>query len=64
MAITKERQSISTGQSSEISSECVEGLVLEADYTEDRPISLLAERQREFQKAMQDQYVDAEMPAA
>ncbi len=64
MAVTKERQGIPTGQPSKMPSESVEGLVLDADYAEDRPISLLAERQREFQRAMQGQYEDAEMPAA
>lgn len=64
MAVTKEMQSSPTRQLSEVSPEFSEGLVLEADYSEDRPISLLAERQREFQRAMQDQFVDAEMPVA
>lgn len=41
-----------------------EGVTLEADYAEDRPVALLAERQREFQKSVQGQYVDTEMPAA
>lgn len=44
--------------------DALEGIVLEADYDEDRPIALLAERQREFQKSVQGQYVDAEMPAS
>ena len=64
MAVTKEMQNTPSRQLSEVSPQPAEGLVLEADYAEDRPISLLAERQREFQRAMQDQFVDAEMPAA
>lgn len=64
MAVIKEMQSSPTRQRSEMSLEPAEGLVLEADYAEDRPISLLAERQREFQQVMQDQFVDVEMPAA
>ena len=64
MAVTKEKQSSPTRQRPEMSLEPAEGLVLEADYAEDRPIPLLAERQREFQRAMQDQFVDAEMPGA
>jgi len=40
------------------------GIILEADYAEDRPVALLAERQREFQKILRDHYVDAEMPPA
>ena len=46
------------------SPECAEGLVLEVDYEEDRPISLLAERQREFQRTTQSPSVDTEMPTA
>ncbi len=30
----------------------VEGVILGADYAEDRPVVLLAERQREFQKSL------------
>lgn len=41
-----------------------DGIILEADYTEDRPVALLAERQREFQKSLRGHYVDAEMPSA
>lgn len=41
-----------------------EGIILDADYAEDRPVALLAERQREFQKSLRGHYVDAEMPAA
>lgn len=40
-----------------------ENIVLEADYAEDRPIALLAERQRKCQGSWQGQYVDADMPA-
>lgn len=40
------------------------GIVLDADYAEDRPVALLAERQREFQKSLRGQYVDVEMPPA
>lgn len=40
------------------------GIILGADYAEDRPVALLAERQREFQKSLRDHYVDAEMPPA
>jgi hypothetical protein len=40
-----------------------EGIILDADYAEDRPVALLAERQREFQKSLRGYYVDAEMPA-
>lgn len=64
MAVTKEKLSRPTRQHSEVSLEPTEGLVLEADYAEDQPISLLAERQREFQRAVQNQFVDAEMPGA
>lgn len=64
MAATKEMQATPNQQFSEVPLELAEGLVLEADYAEDRPISLLAERQREFQRAMQDKFVDAEMPVA
>ena len=64
MAPTQEAQSVRSEKTSETAVEPAEGLVLEADYAEDRPISLLAERQREFQKAMQGHYVDTEMPAA
>ena len=42
----------------------IEGIILEVDYIEDRPVSLLAKRQREFQKSLQGQYVDTEMPAS
>ncbi len=41
-----------------------EQIVMEADYEEDRPVGLLSERQREFQKSLRGRYVDAEMPAA
>ena len=68
MATTKEAQGVAKEETLEKTSraapEPAEGLVLEADYEEDRPVSLLAERQREFQRATQGQYVDAEMPAA
>ena len=64
MAVIEEKQNISPRQPSEVPLKPAEGLVLEADYAEDRPISLLAERQREFQRAMQNQFVDEEMPAA
>jgi len=36
----------------------------EADYDEDRPISLLAEQRREFQRAMQGRFVEADLPPA
>ena len=39
------------------------GSQFEADYDEDRPISLLAERRREFQRAVQGRFVDADLPA-
>ena len=39
----------------------MEGLILDADYAEDRSVALLAERQREFQKTLR--YIDTEMPA-
>jgi hypothetical protein len=45
------------------SSQETEGLILEADYEEDRPISLLAARRREFLKKIQGRFVDDEMPA-
>lgn len=64
MAFTQEAQSIHPEKTSEASPEPAEGVVLEADYAEDRAIARLAERQREFQKAMQGRYVDTEMPAA
>ena len=44
--------------------EMSESVILEADYAEDRPTALLAERQREFQTSLQGQYAEAEMPAA
>lgn len=47
-----------------LEAEPAEGIILEADYAEDRPIALLAERQREFQKSVQGQYVDTKMPAS
>ncbi len=64
MATTKEAQSIQKERTSESSPEPTGGLVLEADYEEDRPNSLLAERQREFQQAMRGHSVDTDMPAA
>jgi len=64
MATTKEKQRPQKDKPLGEAPEPAEGLVLEADYEEDRPISLLAERQREFQRAMQGHYVDTEMPAA
>ncbi len=64
MATIKEAQSIQKEKTFEASPEPTEGLVLEADYEKDRPISLLAERQREFQRTMQGHYVDTEMPTA
>ncbi len=45
-------------------SKSAEEIILEADYSEDRPIALLAERQREFQKSLRGQYTDTEMPSA
>ena len=41
-----------------------DGVALEADYAEDRPIALLAEQQREFQKSLRGYYGDVEMPPA
>ena len=64
MATTKETRRLHKDEPLMEAPEPLEGLVLEADYEEDRPVSLLAERQREFQRAMQGQYVDMEMPAA
>ncbi len=64
MATVKEAQGIQKDKTSEAVPEPAEGVVLEADYAEERPVSLLAERQREFQKAMQGRYIDTEMPAA
>ena len=65
MAINTITRSKSSQKDKEtLEAEPVEGITLEADYTEDRPIALLAERQREFQKNMQGQFVDAEMPAS
>lgn len=64
MAATKEAQGSQKDKSFEAAPEPGEGLVLEADYEEDRPISRLAERQREFQRTLQGHYVDLEMPAA
>ena len=64
MAVTTAPQGPQKDKTVAASPEPAEGLVLEADYDEDRPISLLAERQREFQKMMQGHYVDTEMPAA
>jgi hypothetical protein len=64
MATTKEAQGIQEDLTSEASPEPAEGLVFEADYEEDRPISMLAERQREFQRTMQSHSVGTEMPAA
>ncbi len=49
---------------SALEAEPAEGVMLEADYAEDHPISLLAERQREFQKSMKGQFADTEMPAS
>ena len=63
-ATTEETRRLQKDKPLSESSEPSEGLVSEADYEEDRPVSLLAERQREFRKAMQGQYVDTEMPAA
>ncbi len=64
MATIKEAQSIQKDKTPEAAPELTEGLVLEADYEEDRPNSLLAERQREFQQAMRGHSVDTDMPAA
>ncbi len=63
MAATKEAQRPQKDKPFAESPEPSEGLVLEADYEEDRPISLLAERQREFQRTLQGHYVNTEMPA-
>ena len=41
-----------------------EGITLDVDYAEDRPVALLAERQRKFQESLRGHYVDAELPAA
>ncbi len=64
MATIKEAQNRQKEKLAVTAPEPAEGLVMEADYEEDRSISLLAERQREFQKAMRGHYVDTEMPAA
>ncbi len=44
--------------------EPTDDIASEADYAEDRPVALLAERQRKFQKSLRGHYVDAEMPPA
>ena len=41
-----------------------EGIALEADYAEDRSVALLAERRREFQASLLEQYSETEMPAS
>jgi len=64
MATVKEAQGMQKDKTSEEAPEPAEGLVFEADYEEDRPNSLLAERQREFQRTMQSHSVGTEMPAA
>ncbi len=64
MATVKEAQGMQKDKTSEKAPEPAEGLVFEADYEEDRPISLLAERQCEFQQAMRGHSVDTDMPAA
>lgn len=64
MPTTKETQRPQKGKPLAESPEPSEGLVLEADYEEDRPVSLLAERQREFQRTMQGHSIDTGMPAA
>ncbi|MGI4789109.1 MAG: hypothetical protein ACRYFS_09690 [Janthinobacterium lividum] len=61
---TNTRIQVSGKDQSALQDEPVEGVVLEADYAEDRPISLLAKRQREFQQSLQTQYIDTEMPAS
>ena len=64
MAATEETRRLQKDKTLGESSEASEGLVLEADYEEDRPVSLLAERQREFQRTRQGHSVETEMPAA
>ena len=64
MATTKETRRLHKDEPLAEASEPSEGLVLEADYEEDRPISLLAGRQREFQRTMQGHYLETEMPVA
>ncbi len=60
-------KTITLAEAPEDNSDCqnnsVEGITLDADYAEDRPMALLAERQREFQKSLRGQYVDAKMQA-
>ena len=64
MATTEETRRLQKDKPLEESPEPSEGLVLDADYEEDRPVSLLAGRQREFQRTMQGHYLETEMPAA
>lgn len=64
MATTEEKLGRKKAEPLGNSPEPAQGLEFEADYEEDRPISVLAERQREFQRAMQGRFVDTEMPAA
>ena len=52
---------LSEEDKADFQAEPAEGLILEADYKEDRQNSLLAERQREFKKSLRGHYVDTEI---
>ncbi len=63
-AETVTRAESSQKEASMFQAEPHDGIAMEADYREDRPIARLAERQRKFQKSLQGNYEETEMPAS